>query len=402
MTSNDRDVFFDSDLSELTDEDDEEYAAPSRGSGRAPSSKQEERLTARSEPKTKAYVVRDVLRPPRSTQYTVKSLHEQLVDGSINLDPEYQRDVVWSDTKQVMLIQSIFQNYYIPPVIFGALYTSFAREIRPNYKIAVATAEDGSETRVCIDGKQRLTSIQKRTGKGYWYKKTQSSTRTLLPKAMQQQFANKQVQCVEYHDISDVQEREIFQRVQNGVALTPSERMQAIVSPRSVFIREMMDHVLEKDGFGEALDWGRSRGRDFHGLASIVFLLETFPQHKVPASGVMKTWLGKEEEIPGKLRNSIAHTLQIFRHLTRSSHFSEPFHTPTRVSPMEFIMIGVLIHKHRQTLSLMQLSSAIARMRADIRKKEKDIRTNPRCSKLLYDFIMVTLPKQSGSDETYD
>lgn len=46
--------------------------------------------------------------------------------------------------------------------------------------------------------------------------------------------------------------------------------MQAITGPRANFVRKMMDDALGDDGFGEALDWGRARGRDFQGLASII------------------------------------------------------------------------------------------------------------------------------------
>ena len=41
-------------------------------------------------------------------------------------------------------VDYIFQNFYIPPVIFAA-----------------NVHEDGFETKTCIDGKQRLTSIHK-------------------------------------------------------------------------------------------------------------------------------------------------------------------------------------------------------------------------------------------------
>lgn len=53
-------------------------------------------------------------------------------------------DVVWPEVKQIGLIDSIFRNFYIPPVIF-----------------AVYKDEDGQEVRTCVDGKQRLTSIVK-------------------------------------------------------------------------------------------------------------------------------------------------------------------------------------------------------------------------------------------------
>lgn len=46
-------------------------------------------------------------------------------------------DVVWNEPKQVALIDSIFRNYYIPPIVF-----------------AVQRDDDGEEIRVCVDGKQ--------------------------------------------------------------------------------------------------------------------------------------------------------------------------------------------------------------------------------------------------------
>jgi len=43
------------------------------------------------------------------------------------------------------IIDSLFHNYYIPPVVFALSKDPV----------------DGYETRLCVDGKQRLTSIQK-------------------------------------------------------------------------------------------------------------------------------------------------------------------------------------------------------------------------------------------------
>ncbi len=43
------------------------------------------------------------------------------------------------------IIDSLFHNYYVPPVVFAISKDPV----------------DGYETRLCVDGKQRLTSIQK-------------------------------------------------------------------------------------------------------------------------------------------------------------------------------------------------------------------------------------------------
>jgi len=42
----------------------------------------------------------------------------------------------------MLIIDSLFRNFYIPPIVF-----------------AVTEDEDGHEIRVCVDGKRHLTSI---------------------------------------------------------------------------------------------------------------------------------------------------------------------------------------------------------------------------------------------------
>src|SRR5262245_18880822 len=65
---------------------------------------------------------------------------DRIVENAIDLDPEYQREVVWfvgfsfsrsrhkcttdphpcrPESKQIGLIDSLLRNYYVPPVIFG-------------------------------------------------------------------------------------------------------------------------------------------------------------------------------------------------------------------------------------------------------------------------------------------
>ncbi len=62
---------------------------------------------------------------------------DQIHGCDINLEPDYQRgqslpvlcvqlgltltilDVVWPEGKQIGIIDSVFRNFYIPPVIFG-------------------------------------------------------------------------------------------------------------------------------------------------------------------------------------------------------------------------------------------------------------------------------------------
>ena len=168
--------------------------------------------------------------------------------------------------------------------------------------------------------------------------------------------------------------------------------MQAITGPWPNFIREIQSQVLGEDGFGNSFDWGRARGRDFHGLASIVYLIEQLPACKIPpTSQAMERWLTRAIPVPPKLRTGVLDTFRVYLALARETTYKKPL--AQRVSPIEFVMIGVMIFMKRETLSLTQLSNAIEKMRTDVRSVEQDVRSNGRVSKLLFKFIVEKLPK---------
>ncbi|KAJ3556857.1 hypothetical protein NM688_g1792 [Phlebia brevispora] len=371
----------DSELTELTDEE-EEYkpkkAAPSKA--------------AKLKEANKEYKIGVVMRPPRTTSYSADWVFTQMNERLIELEPSYQRDIVWPETKQIGLVDSLLRNYYIPPIIF-----------------AVRTSAEGHERRICIDGKQRLTSIRrfmdgeiyhKDGNKRYWYKQTSKGSRkAMLPDQYCQAFRNKQIVCVEFDELNEDQEREIFQRVQLGVPLTPAERMQAICGPWPDLVREVQDTILGDDGFGENFEWDRTRGREFQCLSSVIYLIVNSSNSKAgfPGTPQLEKMLQKATPVPPSTRDCILQTFRIYEMLARDPALSICFQTP-RVSPLEFIMTGALIFMRRGSLSLTQLSSAITLMRADVRSKHNDVRQNNKTSKTMWSFIKKVKSQQLESD----
>ena len=70
-------------------------------------------------------------------------------------------DVVWSESRQSSLIDSLFKGFCVPPLIFCASKTI---HLSPaafwlSRRIAVKHAQNRAPIRTCIDGKQRLTSL---------------------------------------------------------------------------------------------------------------------------------------------------------------------------------------------------------------------------------------------------
>lgn len=165
------------------------------------------------------------------------------------------------------------------------------------------------------------------------------------------------------------------------------ERLQALVGPWSTAIRDIQNQVLGEEGFEGYLDWGHARGRDFQCLATIGYLIENHPKTTVPGTKVLEKWLQKTQPVSTQLRTDLHETFRIFVTLARDKKYSGSLNRPTRVSPIEFVMIGVLIYLKRQTLSLTQISSAIEKMRKDVRASHQDIRSNTRVTKHLTEFM---------------
>ena len=51
--------------------------------------------------------------------------------------------------------------------------------------------------------------------------------KNILPNSIKEEFDKKDILCCEYLDLTEIQEREIFQRVQLGIPLTAAEKVRA-------------------------------------------------------------------------------------------------------------------------------------------------------------------------------
>ena len=82
--------------------------------------------------------------------------------------------------------------------------------------------ESGEQHRICIDGKQRCTSLIRfmdgeipfqspKTKDKFWYSKYgERVSGYQLPESLKRRFDTIQIQAVEYHHISEEQQRDIF------------------------------------------------------------------------------------------------------------------------------------------------------------------------------------------------
>ncbi|KAJ7915835.1 hypothetical protein B0H13DRAFT_2658596 [Mycena leptocephala] len=333
------------DLDQLSQEYEETRPAKKKGKGKGKA-------------KAGEYRIRHALKAPRATTYSTEALYKQIHNGDIDLDPEYQREVVWPESKQIGIIDSIFRNFYVPPVIF-----------------AVNTLDDGTETRTCIDGKQRLTSIfrflegliphkDSLTGDKLWYRDNPDHRTRAAKKILPEKYRNM------FDGRADADEREIFQRVQLGVALTPAEKLKVLNTPRAQFIRTLQDDFLnnEASGLGGAALAGTAPADPTSAASPRLSNASSSPQDDLHPGH--RKWLAD----PAPLAPA---SPRVSRTPTTSSRRSAPA---------------------QGTLSLEALGKAVAAMRADVRRVHDDIRNNSKVYKTMNAFIDgYGFPQPSGA-----
>ena len=143
-----------------------------------------------------SYKIHNALKPPRTTSYTAKALYgtcmehlykrvlsysvtDQIYQGQIDLNPEYQRGMIlvgwwmhlltcvtrcrmesceneqpcWLNISQLLYTTHYFRyECFMLSVVRVCAYCAICP--------AVKTRPDGTDEKVCIDGKQRLSSMQ--------------------------------------------------------------------------------------------------------------------------------------------------------------------------------------------------------------------------------------------------
>ncbi|PPQ94044.1 hypothetical protein CVT25_009892 [Psilocybe cyanescens] len=338
--------------------------------------------------------IHDVALPSPAVQMlTTRKLHHMIHEGEVDISPPYQRASgdVWTDTKRVGLIDSIFRNFFIPPVIF-----------------AVTTDEDGVIVRTCVDGKQlaallttmhskasdfdskvlRWTNKDSRNGKKYWYTTSANAGKTELPKQFKQVFQEKEITVVEFHGIAPGTERELFQRVQLGMPLTAAEKVQAVASPWAEWIGQMIArHISNDGGLGDVLDWDVTRGRNFQNVAHMIFCCDGLADEPLPTAQKIEKWINRADHPSKQFQEDIDRVLRCLWVIATSPKLNEGFvKVHQRIAPVEFIFIGVMLYVLRREAYETQ-AKAIYSLRRTIRLEFKDIRNNSDVGRAMWRHI---------------
>lgn len=182
-----------------------------------------------------------------------------------------------------------------------------------------------------------------------------------------------------------------------------TEKLQVIKTKRADFVRELQNKYMKEEGklCGGALEWDTGRGSDFRCLSQAVNYMDKFD-----TDGTIKTlsiqqtekWLNIERGLAPDFERSVQDAYDIFANMVQDKKHNHVFKKPGKVSPIEFIMMGVMIFTYKGEASMAQLAAGIQQMRTDVRVTHVDIRMNTRVTKDFIDFIAKWKPPMISGD----
>ena len=168
--------------------------------------------------------------PKSWTIYTIRQR-----ENRINPRPQYQRAEVWNLTKKQKLIDSILRGYDIP-------------------KIYLRESPDDDYEHEVVDGQQRLRAIWEFANNGYPLGDDSSdlpqwgdladSKHYELASDVQDGFGLFDLSVVVIEDASELEIRDLFLRLQEGVSLNPAEKRNAMTGTMRDFVSKLAEHSV--------------------------------------------------------------------------------------------------------------------------------------------------------------
>lgn len=190
-----------------------------------------------------------------------------------------------------------------------------------------------------------------------------------------------------------------------GMALTPAEKLQALNTPYVKYITSLLQQYIypPEGGLWNYLqDWERARGKDFQNLATIMQIIEIWPEKKsnFGAAG-LQNYLRRTEPIEEDLQRKMETTLECMVDIARDYQETAITAVSRRISPLgklipqvwcgdsdsltahlhytlEFCFMGLISYVLRDYYNTGQIASLYGQYRQHMRStNERGVRSDP-------------------------
>lgn len=171
-----------------------------------------------------------------TTDPDLRTIFSRIVEGSLDLQPDFQRAEVWQLPKKKLLIDTILRGWQVPPVHVILNEDSYIQEV--------------------LDGQQRLSAIR-----DFMYNKFKVNgliepidddikeldglTFDKLPQRIKNRFERYAIRVFEIVEYNQGEPGELFNRLNESLKLTSAEKRNAYVGDLRNQIKSLVDYMSE-------------------------------------------------------------------------------------------------------------------------------------------------------------
>lgn len=194
----------------------------------------------------------------------LQSLVDRIKRNDIDLQPDFQRQEIWNQTKKKRLIDTILRNWSIPPIHL------------------VVTADNILEV---LDGQQRLSSIRdffdnefSIDGRITPHDEDISAMHGLfysgIPRPIQRRIEQYTLRCFKISEYQPDEPSELFYRLNQPTILTAGEQRNALYGPAREQLKELVGEFERNGNNKSTLGFSNSRLAYDDVIARLLFFLE--------------------------------------------------------------------------------------------------------------------------------
>lgn len=194
------------------------------------------------------------------------TVYRRIKEGELDLQPDFQRDLVWNKAKKQGLIDTILREWQFPPVF-------------------VVVPASGVYLDV-LDGQQRLNAIYEFFEGNFevdgYIAPHDNNIKALdglrfddLPHSVKTRFERYSVRFYELSDYNQDEPYELFFRLNQGSALTPAEKRNTFYGPVRDQVRALVEHMQAHDLNVNRIGFNNNRLSYHDVMSRLLFALNT-------------------------------------------------------------------------------------------------------------------------------
>lgn len=233
----------------------------------------------------------------------IATLYNRIQRGTIDLRPDFQRDMVWSKSKKQGLIDTILRDWKFPPIF-----------------LVITTNSESVELLEVLDGQQRLSSIVDFLEGDFPIDGTvepfDASIAALhgryfgeLPDPIKYRIEQYSVRVHELYDFKEGEPYELFFRLNQGVTLTPAEKRNTFFGPVREQIKNLVTHMDHRGVNGALIGFNNNRLSYDDVIARLVYAVHTRNINKKITDTNLVEFYRTGTPVPGQIEMEVLESI---------------------------------------------------------------------------------------------